>query len=402
MKKKTFKAIIAAALAVIMLIPCLSASAANNTLVWDFYGYEDVYDYAGEMNVGTTKIPDDASDYIWYSFDVQNEGFYYIHYNYSDMDVWFGIPESFEGLSAYNEKECIYHPSKGGDGAIYYLETGKTIVGFDMFFIGETAAFETEYLGAEITEIKPQYDLIYNYDVYEYEYMGENICEFDANFDITFSEGKTINHYYLEGTSEKEIIKGENTFKTEIYDKEYEFTSNVYYITDYVEGVEISNVEDYLYVSEHYRGIDYNFPEYETIKVKFKDGSTYTVYINDSGAITLPNGREVGFGFDFTETDIGNYYLDVYVGGDCIASYKCEVTKASLEDNIDIMTQVSRNHLSQAAYYLSRAFEIMFEGGVLGFFNGDISESMMRIEWAITSFTGVFNEITYFISYLLS
>lgn len=402
MKKKTLKAILAAALAVIMVIPSFSAFAANNTLVWDFYDSEYTYDYAGEINVGTTEIPDNASDYIWYSFDVQNAGFYYIHYSYEDMEAWFGIPESFEGLSATDVKDNLYYALDGEEGAIYYLEAGKTIVGFDLYLYEEDAAFETEYLGAEITEVKPQYDLIYGYDVYEYEYMGENNVEFDADFDITFSEGKTITRYFLDGTSESAITAGENTFKTEFYGKEYEFTSNVYYITDYIEKVELSNIEDYLCVYEYYNGIDYEYPWYETIKVTFKDGSTYTINGYDGDTITLPNGREVGYFFDYNEDDNGNYTFEIYVAGECFASYDCEVVSMSVEDNIDIMNQASINYLSDAAYYFGRAFEVAFENGILGLFNGGAEEGLMRIEWAISSFVAVFNEISYLLSYLLS
>lgn len=401
MKKKTLKAILAAALAVIMVIPCFSAFAANDTLIWDFYGSEYEYDYAGEMTVGTTAIPADATDYIWYSFDVPENGFYYIHYQYTDMDAWFGIPEEIEGASAYNEKSFISYAPDGGDGTIYYLETGKTLVGFDLYYYGENATFETEFLGAEITEVKPQNDLIYNYDVYGYEYMGEYVFEAETRFDITFSDGKTIPYYFLTGKTDSEIVAGENTFKTEIAGKEYEFTANVYYITDYVESVEISNIEDYLYVYEYYNGTDYNYPEYETIKVNFNDGKTYTVTINGDDGIILPNGREVYYGFDFNKEG-GDYTFDVYVAGNLMASYDCEITTVSIEENIDQMTQTSQDYLSDAANYLRRAFEVAFEDGLLGFFDYGMTDALLRIEWAVSSFLAAIEEITDLALYLLS
>lgn len=399
--KKTLKAILAAALAVIMMIPCISGFAANETLAWFFYDYLYTYDYAGEITVGTTAIPADASDYIWYSFDVPEAGFYYIHYDYSDLDAWFGVPESFEGLSATNEANCIYHSPDDGDGKIYYFEAGKTIVGFDLYYYEENSSFETEFLGAEITEVKPQYDLIYDYDIYEDEYMGEIICDVEADFDITFSGGETISEYYLPCTTESAVVAGENTFKTEILDKEYEFTANVYYVTDYVESVEISNLEDYLYVYEYYNGTDYEYPIYETIKATFKDGSTYTVSIYEEDYIRLPNGREVGFGFDFDSNPNGEYQLYVYVAGDCFGTYDCEVVEASAGQNLDTMTQVAQYHISDAAYFLGRAFEVLLEDGVFGIFSNS-AEALLRIEWSISSFVAVFDEITSYLLYILA
>lgn len=402
MKKKTLKAIFAAALAVIMLIPGISVFAANDTLVWDFYGDEYIYDYAGEITLGTTEVPEDASDFIWYSFDVQEEGFYYIHFNQENMNAWFGIPESFEGNTAYNEAEFIRQSDENADGSIYYLEAGKTLVGFDLFYLGENAAFETEYLGNEITEVKPQYDLIYGYDIYGYEYMGINEVEMEAGFDLTFSGGKTIELYYLCGTSDSALVSGENTVKVKIYDKEYETAVNVYYVEDYVESVELSNIEKYLYVYEYYNEIDYEYPRFETIKVTFKDGSTYTVQINEDGVITLPNGRSVSFFLNYSETDIGNYYFDIYVGGTCLVSLECEVKTVSVDENIDKLSQATQHHISDAAYYLRRAFEVAFEDGFIGFFDYGATESLIRIEWAISSFISVFDEITSLMMYLLS
>lgn len=402
MKKKTFKAILAAALAVLMVIPYFSAFAANDTLIWDFYGSEYTYDYAGEMTVGTTAIPEDSSDYIWYSFDVPEAGYYYINFSYENMDAWLGIPEEFEGTSAYDEKSSFCYSPENKYGLIYYLEAGKTIVGLDLYYFEEDATFETEYLGAEITEIKPQHDLIYNYDVYDYEYEGEYFCDFSVDFDIIFSEGKTITTYFFEGTSDKTIAPGENTFKIELFGKEFEFTSNVYYTEDYVESVEISNIEDYLCVYEYYNGTDYSYPLYETIRVKFKDGTTYTVNINDSDTITLPNGREVYYGFDFRTDDNGNYVFDVYVGGKCFASYECETKAVSVEENVGQLTEAAKNHLSDVSYYLRRAFEVAFEGGLLGFFDYGMTESLLRIEWAVTSFVAVFEEITNLMLYMFA
>jgi len=401
MKKKTLKAILAAALAVIMVIPCFSAFAANDTLVWFFYGDEYVYDYAGEVTLGTTAVPNDISDYIWYSFDIQNDGFYYIHYSYEDLEGWMGIPENLEGNTAYDETRFILNEPDDGYGAIYYLETGKNVLAFDLSFCGENAEFETEYLGAEITEIMPQYDLIYNYDIYEYEHMGVNYIEADANFQITFSGGQTANIYYLDCTTDSVIVPGENTFKAKIYEKEYQFTANVYYITDYVESVEISNIEDYLYIYEYYNGTDYEYPYYETIRLIFKDGSTYTVNINSDEMLMLPNGREVGCYFDFVENN-GEYTFDVYVGGTCFASYECEVTDAGFEENVDVMTSRFKSHLSDAAFYIRRAFRVVLENGLLGFFDYGLTESILGIEWAVSSIISAFDEITYFMFYLLS
>ena len=398
MTKKTLKAILAAALAVIMVIPCFSAFAANNTLTWNFYGTDYTYDYAGEMTLGTTAIPDDASDFIWYSFDVPEEGFYLIRYNYVNLDAWFGIPEDYEGTTAYNEKPYLSYEEEYIDGSIYFIEAGKTIVAFDIYLSEENAAFETEFLGSEITEVKPHEDLIYNYDVYDYEYMGEIYCDLTTDVDITFSNGFTVTEYYLEGTTEKALVAGENTFKTTLFNKDYEFNANVYYITDYVESVEIEN---YLHIYSYYYGEDYFYPWGELLKVTFKDGSTYTVNTNYSDVITLPNGREVSFGFDVSSDNSGNYYMDVYVGGTSFASYKCEYENTSVEENIFIMTEISKNYLADASFYFKRAFEVALEDGILGIFNNS-EAAMMRIEWAISSFMLALDEFTYFILYLLS
>ena len=92
--KRNIKAIIAAMLVTIMSFGGLTAYAATNTenqLQWDFYGETFCYDYAGELKEGENDIIHENSYYVYYTFDVQNAGYYSMTFDYNDADFYIEI-----------------------------------------------------------------------------------------------------------------------------------------------------------------------------------------------------------------------------------------------------------------------------------------------------------------------
>lgn len=401
--KKTLRAIIAAMLAALMAFSGLTAFAAADTsdrLEWDFYGQSYYYDYAGELTEGDNTLSYDSSEYVYFTFDVQNAGYYKISYEYENIDAWIGIPGRYENGKAYDEADISSCNIENGHGIITRFEEGENLIILEYYYLVDTASLRIEFLGEEITEIKVESDLIYNYDIYTYEWDGENCFDIEADTEIVFSSGKTIKRYYISGTHENEITKGENILTAEYCGKEFEITVNVYYVDEYVESVTVSNIEDYLYTIEYYDSYDYFIPFGETVTVTFKDGTTDSiVYGDEDDIITLPNGREVWCNIDY---DYDTNSLYVIVAGTYFAEYECETTPASLKENIDEMNYNNYNHIEMASYYLRRAVEVAFEDGIYGFMNGNAERAMVRIQWAFESLKCVLAEMAYLTAYLLS
>lgn len=393
--KRNLRAIIAAMLAAVMAFSGLTAFAAVDTsakLEWDFYDEIYYYDFAGELTEGENKIDNSISDYVYYTFDVQTSGYYILYYNFENLNAWIGVPEKYENGKAYDEAGRIYYSPENCDGFICYFEKGEQILALDLYYTDENSVLNIEFFGEDVAEIKVDYDLIYNYDIYTYEWEGD-IC-FDINCEsvITFTSGKSIT-YYISGICDSEIVKGENTLAAELCGKEYDFDVNVYYITDIVESVELSNVEDYLEVTEYYNGTETPSPFGETLTVTFKDGTTDTVILDADDHLTLPNGRNVWCYTDYEYTDDGMGFK-IYVAGTEVDSFECKVVPASIKENIDAMNSSNSDHLSISSYYLRRAFSCLMEG--------DIDSAIMRIQWAIESFMYIFSEAASLISYLLA
>lgn len=400
--KKTLRAILAAMLAALMAFSGLTAFAAANTdtqLEWDYYGDSYYYDYAGELTEGDNSISYDDKEYVYFTFDAQNEGFYAISYEYDNLDAWIGLPERYENGKAYDEADFSSYYPENSNGVITRYEKGEHLIILEYYYLADTASFKIEFLGEEITEINVASDLIYNYDIYDYEWEGENCFDIEAETEIVFSSGKTITRDYISGTCENEITKGENALTVEFCGKEYELTANVSLITDYVESVSVSNIEDYLYIKSYYNSYDFSAPYGETFTVTFKDGTSDSFVYGDDDNVTLPNGRDVWCYMDY---DYDAEKLSVFVAGTCFAEYDCELTSASIGENIDEMNYNNSIHLEMVSYYLRRAMEVAFEDGIYGFMNGGAEMAMMRIQWAIESFMYVFTEAAALMIYYLA
>ncbi|MBQ7122295.1 MAG: hypothetical protein IJO03_08565 [Clostridia bacterium] len=400
--KRNFKAIIAAMLAAIMAFTGLTAFAENSTpseLEWDFYGNTYYYDYAGELELGENEIDNSTSDYLWYTFDVQTAGFYYISYDCSNSDIWIGIPEKYENGKAYNEASHIYHGADDIDGIICYFESGENVAAFDIYDIEEDSTINVEFYGEEITSVTVSDSLILNYDIYEGE--DENRYYVDAEATVEFSSGKTATKYELYCIADKKIVTGTNTLKEYILGKEYEVTIDVCEVSDFIEGAEVSNIENYLTVTEYYDGYNYNEPYGETLTVTFKDGTKGEVCLNDDEYLTLPNGKKV---WCYTDVEIegDTAVLTAYVAGTAVASYDCTIVPASTDENIDNLKSSNAHNLHMVSRYIRQALITVLEcDSVDEFLNFGAQEAADRLYWAIDYFLDIFRETFALVSYLM-
>lgn len=400
--KKSIRAFIATVLAVVMAIPAVTAFAATDTedkLEWEFYDETFYYDYAGEIAEGKNEIIYDGNDFIYFSFDAQNSGYYHLSFGYENMNAWIGVPEKFENGKAFNEASCIYYATEDFDGIICYFSEGKQIIALDLYYIDENASFDIEFYGEDITEIELAETLIYGYDIYDYDLDGSVYFEIDNNVKITFSSGKSITKDSISGKTNSSITSGENTLVAVVCGKEYELKANVNYVTDYVESAEISNIEDYLNIKICYDGYDSYEPYGETLTVKFKDGTTDEIVLNDDEFLVLPNGSEVWCYTDF-ESNGNEIVLNVYIANKLVKSYECIEHEANISENIDAMNSNNMNHLSDISYYIRRALIIALECGSLQeFMDYGAEEAALRFTWAFESFINIFVETIELIAY---
>lgn len=405
--KKTLKSIIAALLATLTMFSGVTAFAAANTenqLEWDFYGETYHYDYAGELKEGENEIVYDGSDYIYYTFDVQNTGYYSMTYDYRDADFYIEIPQKVENSIAYNTISSMNYGENHISGSLFYLEKGEQIIGLDIYYVSDATKLTVDYLGEEITSIDTtKEDLILGSDIYCYNDEIEGyLYEIASDINITFSSGKSITKYYFDGSIENKIKKGENIITIWICDKKYNLNVNVELVTDYIESVEISNIEDYLYFKSYYNSFDYPEPFGETLTVTFKDGTTEEVSIGIDDNFTLPNGSEVWFGFGFTfEND--KPFFDVYIADTIVKSYECTEIQADFNENKDKLNSNIISLINDASYYIRRAMIIVLEcDTIYEYMAYGAEESLLRLRWACESFIGVFQEMFYLIRYYIA
>lgn len=400
--KRNFKAIIAAMLAAVMAFTGLTAFAENSTpseLEWNYYGEYYYYDYAGELAVGENEIDNSTSDYLWYTFDVQTAGFYYISYDCSDSNIWIGIPERYENGKAYNEASRIYHGGDDIDGIICYFESGENIAAFEIYDIDEGTTINVDFYGEEITAVTVSETLILNYDIYKN--WDESGYYIDSKITIEFPEGQTAETHEIYCTADKKIVTGANTLEAHILGQKIEMTVDVYCVSDVIESAEISNINDYLTVTEYYDGYNYNEPYGETLTVTFKDGTKGEVCLNDDEYLTLPNGRNVWCYTD-VEIDRDKAVLTVYVAGTAVASYDCSMVPASTIENLDELKANNAYNLSMVSHYIRQALISVLEcDSIDEFLNYGAQEAADRLYWAIDYILDIFRETFALVSYLM-
>ena len=401
--KKTIRAIIAALLAALMAIGCTSAFAAehDSQLLWDFYGWEYRYDYAGELRLGenTVTVPDN-SNYLYYVFDAEESGFYTIGFTDYAFDGWIGTPEFAEDGTAFNEAENLYHKTESNFPRITFrFEKGENIIGIDFNNIIKDKTLEIVYEGNKIESVAIDGSLLLNRDIYN---NGE-LCEIYADTIVTFTSGTSITLSYLEGLVTRDVKKGKNTVSFTLLGESRELTVDVYLPTDVIETVEISNIEDYLNTKVYYDGYEGYYPANETFTITFKDGTVQRFVFNEENdcCVTMPDGTKAYVYLD-TEKEDDEIILNVMIADCVIRTYECSEAKASSDENLANLLGNAKYKFNRASRYFRLAFIAVLDCDSLGeYIEYGAQNSANYFRYSLTSFLEIFKEIFSFISFLL-
>jgi len=330
---KTFKTVIAMALALVLSLGVVStAFAANgNSITWTV-GDETVNcTYHSDLEVGVNTIKIEESDYYYFDLSDLENGYYSAKLT-DDVFEYFCTPEkSGSKYEGWGEMEFI--------GGIEYIVFNRNenvdIAVAGAYGLTDSMTIEIEYLGEDIesVEIDNADELIVNYDIYNY---GTDEWAVYLDTKVTFTGGKTIeaedvDYYFSFGGEYK---KGENTVNLTFVDYEWEQVLNVAGIDDYISGFD-AEIPEGVAAYVHY---DYSFDLVNTIDeitVKFKDGTSQKVNPNqDPCTVTLPNGRTINMYFIYEiELPTLKVELMVYIGGSAIGEFELETEKASFSDN---------------------------------------------------------------------
>lgn len=371
--KKTMKSIIAATLALVMLLCSVPAFAAEPAETVKWYWWEDnyhEYHYEGELKEGTVEFDKDTPEFIYYTFEAQEEGYYLM----SLENEWLGaiMPEEIKNGCFYGEIYSDEHIGKiaGTDSfaTLWHVEKGEYIIGF---FVGggtgspstiaECGGFSIEYCGKEVTDLSFEEssleNLILDCDLRFDEYSGKENAYYMFDIDgveITFDAGKVVavddNGYSL--ISKNTIKEGTNDFTVTFLGYEEDISVTAYDLAHFVKSAELSNPEKYTDIKMFYNG-DYQYNDDfsgETVMITLADDSKITCELDEFGyaKITLDNGREyfidVYYSFNWTECDL---YISFDYYGDTLGKYECNVEQASVKENSEAL----KNNIEHGTYW---------------------------------------------------
>lgn len=392
--KKTFRAIIATLLiAILTLSMGTAAFAASGDLNW--YDGSDgalinTFTYGGKsIEEGKTKISSNGNETVYYDFEVENSGYYFID---TANDSWVMIPETVSGNNAEGFIDDVYYGEN--EKRIFLLEDGETVIGIN-FYKETEDTITVEYLGEKVVDFtvdeKELACRIIGWDVWE-----ANMEYFWVETDtvITFSSGKTfeIKDFGFEGTCDPTPKTGKNTATLEFFGVEKEVEFNAYYITDIVESAEISNPYDYTTIKTDYNGYEYwDYINNETLTVTFKDGSKFTTTLDNGDAcIVLPGGREIYAGVSMTGNENGETVLGIRIAGTLFTEYEVNFEEMTLAENLGSLNEDNMYALDWAKYYFERGISYLAD---------DPEYALKYFKWSFEDFIQIFRNVSELIGF---
>lgn len=389
-------------LAAIMAFGGISAFAAEigDTLEWYFDEELYEYSYQGEIAAGTLTIERGSPEGSYYILNSQTAGFYSFTYDYYRNDIYFYSPKKLENGVAYNavNTNAFFDYDNDEYTEIFYLNAGENIIGADIYYVdGKSTDIDIEFLGETITAVEIEDELILDCDVWNYD---DHFEIYDAAT-VIFSSGKEIPISYLESIGGTVAVEGENTSTCLVSGQKVAVTFTACHIDKYVKDVNITNIEDYLTITESYTGFyDYSYPFGETLTVTFADGSTQSFVLGyDDEKITMPNGREYWI----------YYYHDTYsrepafiigIGDNIIKSYACTIESTPVSESFAQFVKDNIQCMQDSSYYFRRALAIIFTARDLEDMPYHLENSLYYFEISIMNFVELFTNFAAFIQYL--
>ena len=382
--KKALK--ITALIIAIISMFTLIASAQDKTIEWNYgYEYSETYSYGGKLKIGNNKVApvskpkwyetgDFRSEYVYYEFDVEKSGYYsidilgdlyYTHYMPAvSQDIRDGV--------VYGEKESLFL-----DEYRYsvYLEEGDCIFGID-FFIYEpyfpdgdySGELNIEFIAEKITDIQidDEYleDIIFGYHINP-EYDENNTTYIPAKGKIIFENGKEYGfNQYLDIEYPDDIAPGESKITFVIDDFKKEYTVLIKTVDDYIESIEIDNIEEVAVVTQTFLpDVAYSPDVYYDLIVTKPDGTKITeedvYYIYD---IQLKGEKSLTIWFDHIQEDDGKWYFVAEAGYKEYLKVPCKSVPATFDQNcilfIEKVAEYTFVMLDEFSVYISDAFKL--------------------------------------------
>ena len=394
--KKTFRKMLASALALVIAFCSVSAFAAeeDKTLDWDIYnaGYVYEFEYAGDFT-GEKLVVDDGlegQEYIeYYNVDIPQTGYYVVSVKrisgyYSNIL----FPEKIENGVAYGEARKVRLNEEIENeiytfNSLYRFSAGETVLGL----IYSDAAFEIsfEFVGESVTDIKFEdgaFSGIFEYDICEDSDNGDMLAT-GIDAEVILSSGKEFKVETFVIEHENALVKGENAAEIVFFDYREPVNVTIYEITDYINSVEFKNPES-ITVKKYFNGDngDIEFNGGEEFVVTFTDGTT----VNTSDFVTLPNGRRY-----FVRSVVTGWWNEkpvimIDVAQYTYSDYDVTAVEAGFEENLQHLKDINSERWAAANYDARNSIEY------LGYVDG-FNEKFTVIFWFPTIYTSAIFDI---------
>lgn len=343
--KKTFKTILAAVLAFTLVFCAFVPAFAfeqNDTVEWCFCSYEyvDTYNYAGELSEGEHELILNDT-YNCFKADFEKSGFYLLTFDQELVNRILVSKTVHNGMPC-SEANVLF--SEEGGKAIVYIPDEETYIGLWMVSDLTVADIEISYYGYEIEDVAFKDGLFENV-IYGEDFRifaDENRISFWSYAEVIFENGEKYcaDYGWFDFVLNGEIAYGENEVTYVFGDYSEEITITVCYAMNYIQKIEITNLENYLHSVRYYDGtlesdFEYGALEGEGVTITFWDGTTEVIEEFDVyDMVQLPNGRY--YEMNIMEIDNGDSVEFAFsVAGQILLSRKCELENAGLLQNIE-------------------------------------------------------------------
>ncbi len=363
--KKLFKSAISLILALTMVLSCASAFAYEKGEYvkwnWDKFDVYDNYLYLGEIEEGKNTV---NTDEYWncVNFDAEKAGFYLFEMSYEDC-YEIGVSEKVENGKPINYANLL--TDEENNQFIAYLAEGEAFVSFST----ETHKHNitVSYFGSEITQLTFAEGTFEN-NILDCDFWlsenagGDGFGMYIETINLTFDNSKNFTAKDCKWSFDSFELTND-TYTTDFvlgnYSEEINMTTCE--ILDYVDKVEISNVEKYLYAVEYFDGsLEADFwnrgIESEKITITFKNSETKTVDFPygmfDETYVEFPNGKEYALWVN------GNTRLTVVIGYERVLTLDCETVEADLNQNLEYL----KEELGYDVYFIKLNLDRFFSG----------------------------------------
>ena len=413
--KKTFKAVIAMALALILSLGAMSAAfAANDSITWTVYDETASCAYHSDLALGTNTVAIKEGGYYYFDLSELENSYYSVEITDSVFE-YFCVPEKSgnkyvgwgdgENFFSYDVDRFVFNRNE---------KTDVAIVG--AYGAAEAVNVEVEYLGEDIESVELNDEnideLILHYDIIEYYtneygtgvYVPSDSADIkvdrtsygvDLDTKVTFTSGKTLEEegvrYWFD--YDGGLKKGENTVTLEFAGHEFEQKLNVALISDYISGVEVEGSAN---ARIYYNGYSVD-DVFDEITVVFTDNTKQTIENTYPCEVTLPNGREIELDCMYAEdVDELKVRLVIGAGSNQIAVIDLETEKASISENI--------SRFAENIGWYTEYIESEFEQASLMMKAGMIQEAMAQYGYAFRyigyTVENIFSEIGAFVNFM--